>query len=267
MNTMAESKQNLDGILHVYFTRYSSWGVRVELILDYFQIPHAVKGYGWDPAVAPPARLSGGLLPVLQPDPNDEGFLIADSLAISEFLADQYPQLHLWPQNPKLKVLARTAAAQMHSGFNVMRNTYHTNFLGRYTGKIPISEAAAKEIRAMVQLWSKARAATKKILQQLGEEDEGFLFGAFSIADAFFWPVLWRFRSYQLPLTGISEDGLEWMAKMWNDPIMKQQSREFFRQAQNPLTIVEKYENIFRENPDVEYSQFPEDWVFNPTAA
>ncbi|KAI1458104.1 putative glutathione S transferase [Annulohypoxylon moriforme] len=264
---MTENKPNPGPILHVYFTRYSSWGVRVALILDYFQIPHTTKGYGWNPAVAPPAHLSGGLLPVLQPDPSDEGFLIGDSLAISEFLAEQHPQLHLWPKDLKLRALARTAAAQMHSGFNVMRNTYHTNFFGKYTGKIPISEAAAKEIRNMVQLWSKARADTKKRLQELGEKDEGFLFGAFSIADAFFWPVLWRFRSYQLPLTGISEDGLKWVAKMWNDPIIKQHSQQYFRQAQNPLTIVEKYENIFRGNPNVEYSQFSEDWTFNPTEA
>ncbi|KAI1091122.1 putative glutathione S transferase [Rostrohypoxylon terebratum] len=264
---MTRTEQNSEHILHVYFTRYSSWGVRVALILDYFQIPHTKNSYGWNPAVAPPARLSGGLLPVLQPDPTDAGFLIGDSLAISEFLAEQNPQLHLWPKDPKLRALARTAAAQMHSGFSTIRNTYHTNFLGRYTGKIPINEAAAKEIQQMVQLWSKARANTKRRLQELGEEDEGFLFGAFSIADAFFWPVLWRFRSYQLPLTGISEDGLKWVVKVWNDPIIKKHSHDFFKQAQNPLTIVEKYENIFRENPEIEYSQFSEDWTFNPAEA
>ncbi|KAI1141799.1 hypothetical protein F5Y05DRAFT_410360 [Hypoxylon sp. FL0543] len=261
---MFDSKPKPEYTLHVYYTRYSSWGVRVALVIDYFKIPCNIKLHTLNsPEVARPTRFSYGQLPVLEPDPNDEDFLIADSLAICEFLAEQHPDLHLWPRDVKLRALARTAAAQMHSGFSVMRNTYASNFLGRYTGKIPISDAAAKEIRRMVDLWSKARADTKRRLHELGEEDEGFLFGSFSIADAFFWPVLWRFRSYELPLTGISQDGLNWMAKMWNDPVMKQQAREYFRQAKDPLTVVEAYENIFRDNPDIQYTQFTEDWTFD----
>ncbi|KAI0836358.1 hypothetical protein F5Y06DRAFT_273992 [Hypoxylon sp. FL0890] len=261
---MADSKPNPEYTLHVYHTRYSSWGVRVALVIDYFKIPCNVKMYVLNsPEVPRPTRFTGGQLPVLEPDPKDEDFLIADSLAICEFLAEQHPHLHLWPKDFKLRALARTAAARMHSGFSVIRNTYASNFLGKYTGNVPISDAAAKEIRKMVELWSKARADTKKRLQELGEEDGGFLFGSFSIADAFFWPVLWRFRSYELPLTGISEDGLRWMAKMWNDPVMKQQARRYFEQAKDPLTVVEPYENIFKDNSDVQYCQFTENWTFD----
>ncbi|KAI1371036.1 hypothetical protein F4677DRAFT_450747 [Hypoxylon crocopeplum] len=261
---MADNELNSDCTLHVYFTRYSSWGARVALIMAYFRIPCNIKMYGMNsPAVAPPARLAGGLLPVLQPDPKDEDFVVMDSLAICEFLAEKHPELHLWPQDPKLRALARTAAAQMHSGFSEIRNTCHTNFFGKYTGKVPITEAGEKEARRMVEIWSKARVDAKKRLQELGEEDEGFLFGKFCIVDAFFWPVLWRFRSYQLPLTGISEDGLKWMAKMWNDPVMKLEAKEYYRQAQSPLTRIEKYEDIFKGNADIEYGQFSEDWTFN----
>ncbi|XXG95710.1 hypothetical protein Hte_001980 [Hypoxylon texense] len=257
---MADSKPTQDYTLHVYHTRYSSWGARVALVVAYFQIPCTVKFYTLrNPANPPPARFPGGFLPVLEPDPKDEDFAITDSLAICEFLAEQNPGRHLWPRDRKLRALARSAAAEMHSGFGVVRNTYHTNFLGRYTGKVPVSDAAAKELRRIVELWSSARAATKRRLQELGEEDEGFLFGAFSIADAFFWPVLWRFRSYQLPLTGITEDGLKWMAKMWNDPAIKAEVDGYFAQAQDPLSRIEHYENIFRDNPDVQYSQFSRD--------
>ncbi|KAI0844481.1 hypothetical protein F5Y00DRAFT_248689 [Daldinia vernicosa] len=260
---MADSKSKTDYTLHVYFTRYSSWGSRVELILSYFHIPCDIKLYGMNnPAAAPPARFAKGLLPALQVGAEDEDFVITDSLAISEFLAEQHPELHLWPKDLKLRALARTAVAQMHSGFNEIRNTYATNFLGKYAGDIPISESVAKEIKGMVELWSKARADTKKRLQELGEEDQGFLYGGFSIADAFFWPVLWRFRSYQLPLTGISEDGLKWMAKMWNDPTIKFQIQEYFRQAKNPSSKIEKYDDIFKSNPDIEYGQFTDDWIF-----
>lgn len=162
------------------------------LVLAYFQIPCTIKFCALnDPGPAKPARSTGGLLPVLQMDSEDEDSMIGDSLAICEFLAEQNPELHLWPKDVKLRAKARAAAAQMHSGFSEIRNTYATNFLGKYTGKIPVTEAAAKEIRKMVELWNNARAGTKKRLQELGEEDDGFLFGRFSIADAFFWPVLW----------------------------------------------------------------------------
>ncbi|KAI1777291.1 hypothetical protein F4818DRAFT_439649 [Hypoxylon cercidicola] len=147
------------------------------------------------------------MLPVLEPDAKDADFVVNDSLAICKFLAEQNPELHLWPRDRKLRALARAAAAEMHSG---------------YTGKIPVSEAATKEIRRIVELWSNARATTKKRLQELGEKDEGFSFGAFSIADAFFWSVL-----------------------------------------RDPLSEVEHYENLFKGNPDIEYSQFSEDWTFD----
>jgi glutathione S-transferase len=116
---------------------------------------------------------------------------IGDSLAICEFLAESHPELPLWPRDRQLRALARSAAAQMHSGFSTLRNLYSTNFLARYTGNVPIPEEALKDINRMLGLWDEARKATKERLAILGEADEGFLFGGFSIADAFFWPVLW----------------------------------------------------------------------------
>lgn len=79
----------------------------------------------------------------------------------------------------------------MHSGFSALRGAFSANFLARYTGNVPISAAAQMEIVKMLDLWGEARRSTKERLAALGEADEGFLFGGFSIADAFFWPVLW----------------------------------------------------------------------------
>jgi glutathione S-transferase len=114
-----------------------------------------------------------------------------DSLAICEFLAESNPELKLWPRDRQLRALARSAAAEMHSGFMTLRNTFGTNFLGKYTGNIPISEQAKKEIERLLAIWDSARRTAKARLAELKEKDEGFLFGSFSIADAFFWPVLW----------------------------------------------------------------------------
>ena len=81
----------------------------------------------------------------------------------------------------------------MHSGFTEMRNAYGCNFLGQYSGPIPINEKARKEIERMLTIWGDARKVTAQRLKKLGkeDEDEGFLFGRFGIADAFFWVVLW----------------------------------------------------------------------------
>ncbi|KAI8623304.1 putative glutathione S transferase [Xylariaceae sp. FL1651] len=259
--------------LYVYVTRYSSWGARVQTVLEYFKIPYKVQYFNYEnPALAPPADLAGGLLPVLDVSPGPgapsstaagESLRIADSLSICEFLAEQHPDKALWPRDPQLRALARTAAAQMHSGFMALRNAYPSNFVARFTGPgIPFDDAIARDVRQLVELWSNLRVATKKRLAQLGEEDAGFLCGGFSVADAFFWPVLWRFRTYNVPLTWISGEGLEWMATMWSDPALKAQGNEYFRQAEDPQTKISAYDDLFENKYDVKSERFTKDWAF-----
>lgn len=169
----------------------------------------------------------------------------------------------------------------MHSGFTTIRNTYHTNFIAQYTGNIPIPDQARKEINRMLTIWDNARKVTKARLAEFGGQDEGFLFGGFSIADAFFWPVLWvcylsldqqgceeitdgrqRFRTYNLPLETATPDALKWMETMWNDPAIKKIVGSYYRQAARPETRVERYEDIFGDRKDIHASVIPEDWKF-----
>ncbi|KAJ5618902.1 glutathione S transferase [Penicillium lagena] len=239
-------------------TRYSSWTARVEAVLEYFRIGHTREFVKLSDvkAVSPT-----GFVPLLKCRPL--GILIGDSLAICEFLAESHPALALWPRDRQLRAIARSAAAQMHSGFPALRGTFHTNFLAQYTGNIPIPEEAQKDIERVLAIWDEARKTTQERLAMLGEVDEGFLFGEFSIADAFFWPVLWRFRTYNLPLDTASQDALAWMAKMWNDPVFRALGERYYQQAKDPESRVEHYDDIFRNRGDVQYSQFPEDWRFS----
>ncbi|KAI1422393.1 putative glutathione S transferase [Xylaria sp. FL1777] len=255
--------------LYVYYTRYSSWGVRAQLIFEYFKIPYKAEYFNFDiPDLTPPPELK--VLPVLDVTSapgtaaGEETLRIPDSLAIAEYLAERYPEKHLWPADPQLRALARVAAAQMHSGFAALRDAYPSNFVARFTGSgIPFGEAVAADVRMLFELWNRLRVAAKKRLAQLEEIDRGFLCGGFSIADAFFWPVLWRLRTYDVPLTGITDEGLKWMATMWNDSVMKAQAREYFRQARDPKTLVVPYDNIFKDSPNVTLGTFTEDWVFD----
>ncbi|KAI0431592.1 putative glutathione S transferase [Xylaria sp. FL1042] len=264
--------------LYVYYTRYSSWGVRAQLIFEYFQIPYKPQYFNYTiPALTPPPELK--VLPVLDVTPapgststtstagGEETLRIHDSLAIAEYLADQHPDKHLWPADPQLRALARVAAAQMHSGFAALRDAYPCNFVARFTGPgVPFTEAIAADVCKLFELWDRLRVATKKRLAQLGETDAGFLCGGFSIADAFFWPVLWRLRSYDVPLTGISEEARKWMATMWNDPVMKAQAKEYFRQAADQQSCMLPYDNVFKASADVTSGTFTEDWVFDETS-
>ncbi|KAI1126247.1 putative glutathione S transferase [Nemania abortiva] len=261
--------------LHVYYTRYSSWGARAQLVLEYFGIPYRVAYYNYsDSSQTPPAELA--ILPVLDVAPTPalglapaekEPLRVPDSLAICEFLAEQHPDKHLWPADPHLRATARAAAAQMHSGFTALRAAYPCNFVARFEGPgVPFDDAVAKDVQKLLALWGDVRSRARKRLALLGEEDQGFLCGGFSIADAFFWPVLWRLRTYNVPLAGIGEDARMWMETMWKDPVMKAQGSEYFRQERDPLTKMALYDDVFRDKPGVTAGKFAEDWSFDGPA-
>ncbi|KAE8154575.1 hypothetical protein BDV25DRAFT_135745 [Aspergillus avenaceus] len=240
-------------------TRYSGWTSRVETVLEYFNISYTAQIITLSEVKSVSHT---GLVPLLECRSLDHDTPLNDSLATCEFLAESHPELGLWPRDRRLRALARSAAAEMHSGFTTLRTSYSTNFIARYTGNIPVSEQAKKEINRLFVIWDTARRVTKQRLAELGETDEGFLFGRFSIADAFFWPVLWRFRTYNLPLDGATQEVLAWMGTMWDDPTMRRLAHNYYRQAKNPATSIEHYDNIFPGRDDIHYGTFPEDWRF-----
>ncbi|PGG99780.1 hypothetical protein GX51_06152 [Blastomyces parvus] len=257
---MASQKGEPEYHLLGTYTRYSSWTTRVETLLEYYQIPYKKTFIKLSEVKE---HSESGLVPVLTARSLSANTQITDSLSICEFLAESHPELPLWPKDRYLRALARSAVAQMHSGFAAVRGTYSSNFIGRYTGNIPVSQEAKKEIERILVIWANARRQTTARLKALGEADDGFLFGKFGIADAFFWPVLWRFRTYNLPLTSAAPEAVDWMKKMWNDPTLKLLISDYFRQAEDPETIIPKYEDIFKNKGlDIEYGAFTENWEF-----
>lgn len=174
-----------------------TWTARIETLFEYFSIPY--KSITLNVVVNKGSALPyspTGFVPALivtTDDTSDAPLTITDSLSIAEYLAESHSDLPLWPKDARLRALARSAVAEMHSGFTEMRNTYGCNFLGHYSGPIPINEQARREIERMLTIWGDARRVIAQRLQKLGkeDEDEGFLFGRFGIADAFFWVVLW----------------------------------------------------------------------------
>ncbi|MDR9754629.1 glutathione S-transferase [Pseudomonas sp. SZMC_28357] len=121
---------------------------------------------------------------------------IADSLAICEYLAERFPATALWPEDIAARAQARSACAQMHSGFFGMRT--HMPFdLSRDAPLPSVPAEVQADIERMLALWAECRAAAT--------ESGAFLFGHISLADAFFAPIAVRLRTYQVPLPAADE--------------------------------------------------------------
>ncbi|KCV15452.1 glutathione S-transferase family protein [Bordetella holmesii] len=170
---------------------YSSWSLRAWLALHAAGVPFREQKLGLF-TEAFDQRLGGvtpaGLVPVLL----DGDFAIWDSLAICEYAAERHPELHLWPAPVRARARARALAAQMHSGFGELRRLLPMNIEARLPG-IDIGPAQ-QDISRVQAIWQ----------DTLAEYGHGgpFLFGRFSIADAFYAPVVSRFTTYGVPAAG-----------------------------------------------------------------
>lgn len=130
-----------------------------------------------------------GLVPVLKVD----GMVIWDSLAICEYLAERFPEARLWPQDVAARALARSVTAEMHSGFGDLRRECPMD-LGLVTTK-DLPDGVQANVRRIVQVWAEC----------LARSGGPFLFGDWSIADAFYTPVATRFRSYGVDLSAFGD--------------------------------------------------------------
>ena len=112
-----------------------------------------------------------------------------DSLAITEYLAEKHSRV--WPAQEGARAWARSAAAEMHSGFSVLRERCTMN-CGLRVRLRDMPPSLQKDVRRIDELWSEG-------LQRHGGP---FLAGSsFTAVDAFFAPVAFRAQTYDLPLS------------------------------------------------------------------
>lgn len=183
---------------------YSSWSMRPWVAMTHFGIDfETIKLRLFTPEFYQQlsAYTSANTVPVLI---DKKLGSIADSLAILETLAEQYPQM--WPQDPVLRAQARSVCALMHSGFFAMRGEMHMNCRAQQR-QLQITDACAKDIAAVQALWQECMELTAK----LGGGSDGYLFGDFSIADAFFAPVVIRFQGYAVATTPLTQQYMQLM--------------------------------------------------------
>jgi len=175
--------------LYIGNKNYSTWSLRSWVLMKAAGIAFREQRLLLDQAdssVRIRAHSPSAKVPCL----HDGSLVVWDSMAIAEYLAERHPGL--WPADDEARAWARSAAAEMHSGFSNLRNEFSMNLRLRET-RVP-SPAVADEIERIVEIWREGR-------QRFGHEG-AFLCGAFGIVDAFYCPVAFRFRGYGLALSG-----------------------------------------------------------------
>lgn len=203
---------------------YSSWSMRPWVAMKAFGIPFAeVKiALGQPTTESEIARYSAsGRIPVLVAGE----LAIWDSLAICEYLAEQFPEKKMWPANEAARALARSMCAEMHSGFAHLRNAMWMNIRADFAGK-GRTPAAQADIGRICEIW-------ETCLSEFGHHE--YLFGDFSIADAFFAPVVMRFRTYGVSLAPALEAYCERIA---NHPAVAQWVNDALAEPER----IEKYD-------------------------
>jgi glutathione S-transferase len=168
---------------------YSSWSMRPWVAAVAFGIPFNELRVLLDQpdTAANIARYShAGRVPVLLAG----DITVWDSLAICEYLAEQFPDQHMWPQDVAARAMARSVSAEMHSGFTGLRNAMSMNIRASLPGRGRTNDAQA-DIGRICEIW-------EDCLSRFGHHN--FLFGEFSIADAFYAPVVMRFKTYGVSL-------------------------------------------------------------------
>jgi len=186
---------------------YSSWSLRGWLVTKLSGAPFEevmVPLAGVTPNPANYVFSPSGLVPCL----HDGATVVWDTLAMAEYLAERHAGM--WPADAATRAWARSITCEMHSGFGTLRNDM-TMCIRERVDVRPWSAALQQNIDRVVQVWNLSRAR----FAGSGE----FLCGAFSIADCFYAPVAFRFRTY-----GVAPEGAAkaYLAALLAQPLVKE---------------------------------------------
>jgi glutathione S-transferase len=183
--SILEHARRAELILVIGNKNYSSWSMRSWLALVAFDIPFKEVRIcldQTDTATRIAEFSQAGRVPILI----DGDLTIWDSLAICEYAADLFPEKHLWPSNRAARAMARSICAEMHSGFSALRKSMSMDIRASHPGA-GRNAASQADIGRISEIW-------EECLVKFGAHQ--FLFGEFSIADAYYAPVVMRFQTY-----------------------------------------------------------------------
>ena len=183
---------------------YSTWSMRPWILLKQLGISFQEHLIQFDSFAADSQFKTAilkfnptGKVPVLV----DGDIVVWDSLAICEYIAEQNPDKNVLPQDRKQRARARCISAEMHSSFQSLRNLCPMNVeadLAHIGQQLWLDNAQLRaDVARIEQIWSERPA------------EDSFLCGEFSLADAFYAPVVMRFECYKLPISASSQSYMQ----------------------------------------------------------
>ena len=183
--------------LYIGNKNYSSWSMRPWVLLrqagiDFEEVMVRFDGFKPDSqfkqVLAPLSP--AGKVPVLVHD----GLVVWDTLAIAEYVAEQFPGRQLWLSARPARARARSLCAEMHSGFSALRSACPMNIEAHLpdVGALALRDNAGlrQELQRIVSMWCGL----------LAEHAGPMLYCHFTVADAYFAPVVMRLKTYTLPV-------------------------------------------------------------------
>ncbi|MGH8220775.1 MAG: glutathione S-transferase family protein [Steroidobacteraceae bacterium] len=217
--------------LHIANKNYSSWSLRPWVLMRELAIDFTERQLIFGDAASWRSyrRISPtGKVPCLVDEANG-ALAVWDSLSIAEYLAEHHEEI--WPRDPSARAWARSAAAEMHSGFSELRNRCSMSCGVRVRlHEFPL--ALERDVARLQELWTEG-------LRRFGGP---FLAGrSFTAADAFFAPVAFRVQTYGLHLDSGSAAYVarllelramkEWYAAGLQEPFRDEPHDQEIRQA------------------------------------
>jgi glutathione S-transferase len=205
--------------LYIGNKNYSSWSLRGWLAAKLSGAPFREVMVGLTGTYNPDNRAFSPTARV--PALRDGNVTVWDSMGIAEYLAERHPRM--WPADATARAFARCASAEMHAGFAALRNDMTMCIRERLDVR-PWSPDLTADIERITEIWTDGR-------KHYGTGGD-FLCGEFSLVDAFFGPVAFRFQTYRVHPAGAAG---EYLQAMLGHPFM----REWEQAALAEKTIVD----------------------------
>ena len=198
-----------DLTLYIGNRNYSSWSFRAWLALKRTGAPfREVLFHLGDPSSREQIRRvsPGGKVPAL----HHGSLVIWESVAIAEYLAETFPDARLWPEDRERRAIARAVVAEMHAGFTNLRRSMPMN-VRRSSPGAGWGPGVQEDVERITAMWADC-------LRRFGTGGP-FLFGAYSLADVFYAPVVSRFQTYAVELEPLAEG---YAHAVWNHPDVRE---------------------------------------------
>ena len=170
----------------------SSWSLRPWILLRHLGLPFEEvrlpldtprfrEEIGrWSPTGRVPVLLDGDLR-------------VWDSMAICEY-ASELAGGAGWPAGTAARAVARSVSAEMHAGFQALRNSWSMRAASRGL-TVPLTPQGQADVARIDAIWSECRA-------RHGRRGPWLFGDSYSIADATYAPVVLRFATYGATLSG-----------------------------------------------------------------